>query len=144
MSIEYPVSLAVTLRPIGQPWVKISAADRVQQLQLTECQEFVFDFVTSEPAVLTVEHFDKLDTDPTTAVEIQCISFFGISDPKFVWAGVYCPRYPVLWYEQQIEKPHHTLAGQSYLGWNGTYQLDFSVPVFEWIHKTLNLGWIYR
>lgn len=144
MATERPVSIAVTLRPVGCPWVKISMAKHTQQLQLDRTQTFSFDFVTSESVVLNVEHFNKADADPTTAVEITEISFFGISDPRFVWAGVYRPNYPMTWFEQQADKPQDILHGQSYLGWNGTYSLDFGVPVFEWMHGVLNLGWIYR
>lgn len=144
MGIEYPVSLSVSLRPVGQPWVRISMDNNTQQLQLDKSQTFVFDFAAGEKSVLTVEHFDKSDIDPTTAVEITNISFFGVSDPRFVWAGIYQPDYPKLWFDQQIEKPLDILHGQSYLGWNGIYSLEFSVPVFEWMHGVLNLGWIYR
>lgn len=144
MSIEYPVSLSVSLMPVGHPWVRISVDKNTQQLQLDQSQTFVFDFVAKEKSVLTVEHFDKSDIDPTTAVEIANISFFGVSDPRFIWAGVYRPQYPTLWFEQQTEKPQDILYAQSYLGWNGVYSLEFSVPVFEWMHGVLNLGWIYR
>jgi hypothetical protein len=89
--------------------------------------------------VLEVEHFDKADTDATTAVIIKDISFFDISDPKFVWSGVYHPNYP----EHYVDKVT-PLPGQGYLGWNGVYRLEFSVPVFTWMHQTMNLGWIYQ
>lgn len=144
MTIEYPVEMSVTLRPVKCPWVNISVDRTVQQIQLVNTQTFYFDFLVSSNSILTVEHFGKDVNDPETAVEIVDIGFFGISDPKFAWTGVYYPDYPEPWYSQQTPRPADSLPAQTYLGWNGTYRLEFSVPVFEWMHKTLNLGWIYR
>lgn len=31
----------------------------------------------------------------------------------------------------------------TYLGWNGLWVLEFELPIFTWIHKLENLGWIY-
>jgi hypothetical protein len=93
---------------------------------------------------LEVVFMNKPESDADMAVIIDKIEFFGISDPKFVWAGVYTPEYPEPWYSQQIEKPPAELPRQNYMGWNGRWRLEFSVPVFTWMHKTLNLGWIYQ
>ena len=32
----------------------------------------------------------------------------------------------------------------NYLGWNGEWVLEFETPIFTWIHRTQNLGWIYE
>jgi hypothetical protein len=144
MTTEYPVEMSVTLRPVSRPWVNISVDRTVQQIQLIDTQTFYFNFLASASSTLTVEHFGKDINDSETAVEIVDIGFFGISDPKFAWAGIYRPDYPEPWYSQQTPRPADSLPAQTYLGWNGTYRLEFSVPVFEWMHKTLNLGWIYR
>ena len=114
----------------------------VQALAQT-AKEFDYDFNATGTVALTVEHFGKSDIDPTTAVEIVRIEFFGISDPKFVWAGTYYPEYPTMWYSEQSTKPADVLPNQTYLGWNGVYKLEFTVPVFTWIHQVQDLGWIY-
>ena len=87
---------------------------------------------------------NKPELDHDMAVIVDNIEFFGISDQRFVWQGVYTPSYPEPWHSQQIEKPPVHLPQQNYMGWNGTWRLDFSVPVFTWMHKTLSLGWIYQ
>jgi hypothetical protein len=139
MAIEYPVKMCVTLEPVGQPWVNVDMAGRGRIQQLTETTDFEFEFDTdSDLCCLTVEHFKKDDHDPTTAVIVKEISFFGIHDPRFVWQGIYYPEYP-----QHYSNKKSPLPGQGYLGWNGTYQLEFTIPVFTWIHKVQNLGWIY-
>jgi hypothetical protein len=139
MATEYPVKMRVTLEPVGQPWVSVDVGGRRQVQQLDKVSDFDLEFVAKTgPCCLKVEHFKKDDNDSSTAVIIKEIGFFGIFDPKFIWAGIYYPDYP----------PHYPdkvspLSGQDYLGWNGVYQLEFSVPVFTWMHNTLDLGWIY-
>ncbi len=138
MAIEYPVKMRVTLEPIGEPWVDVDVEGWGRIQKLTETTDFDFEFDSQTHCCLKIEHFKKADNDPTTAVIIKQISFFGISDPKFIWAGVYYPEYP-----EHYSNKTSSLQGQGYLGWNGIYRLEFSVPVFTWIHRTLNMGWIY-
>lgn len=138
MATDYQVKMSLRLRPINQPRVLITVGSKTIDQTLTHTQEFKFDFVAHDRATVNVHHVDKLDSDPDTAVEIVSVSFFGITDPQFAWAGVYTPAYP----------PHLTgpcrLQGHTYLGWNGIWTLEFSVPVFSWMHQTLNLGWLYQ
>jgi len=144
MAIESPGNLKITLRPIGKPWVRIGLDDYKQERQLETLTDFEYDFDATDQVCLSVEHFNKDANDIETAVEIVDISFYGISDPKFVWEGVYCPAYPEPWFSEQNPQPAATLQGQTYLGWNGVYKLEFTVPVFTWIHNILNLGWVYN
>lgn len=144
MATEYPVKIKLQLRPVGQPWVRVGLDDYLQEKQLETLTTFEWDVDATDRVCLTVELFDKSNDDPTTAVEVVGVEFFGISDPKFAWEGVYCPAYPEPWFSEQSPRPSAKLPGQTYLGWNGVYSLTFEVPVFTWIHKTLNLGWIYQ
>ena len=139
MDIDYLVKMKVVLEPVQQPWVKITAGKQTITQQLINTTEFDFEFRAVDQGILTVEHYNKSEHDPTTAVIIQQIEFFGISDPRFVWAGTYYPRYPDHYKDQQ-----HIRPGHSYLGWNGIYQLNFQVPVLTWIHKVQDLGWGYQ
>jgi hypothetical protein len=139
MATEHKVKMRVTLEPVGEPWVAVDADGWGRVQQLTETTDFDLEFNTAADICnLKIEHFNKDDNDPTTAVIVREISFFGISDPKFVWAGVYYPDYP----EHYADKTS-PLRQQNYLGWNGVYRLDFTVPVFTWMHQTLSMGWIY-
>jgi len=132
------VKMRVTLEPVGKPWVIAEANGQGQLQQLVTTTDFSFNFKAEDSGYLKVTHFDKADHDHTTAVVVKEIQFFGISDPKFVWAGTYYPNYPAH-YPSKISP----LPGQGYLGWNGVYELKFTVPVFTWIHQTLDMGWIY-
>lgn len=144
MVIEYPIRLQVKLVPVGNPWTKISVGNFNQTQQLNKPAEFDFEFVGHGVCCLTIEHFNKQPVDPDTAVIIENISFFGISDPKFVWAGIYVPDYPEPWASDQKNQLPTEIPAQNYLGWNGVYTLNFSVPVFTWMHQIQNLGWIYQ
>jgi hypothetical protein len=145
MVIDYPVQINVRLRPVGCPWIKITVNHQSNVYQLSNQQNFQYSFQTSDcVSEIVIEHFNKAADDAHTAVEIVGINFFGIENQRFAWAGTYTPDYPEIWYKQQLLEPSKTLSGHTYLGWNGIYRLEFGVPVFEWIHKTLNLGWIYR
>lgn len=80
------------------------------------------------------------------AIIVQSLDFHGIQDDRFVWQGIYRPTYPEPWYGQQISNGivlPETLSGQNYLGWNGVWQLHFTMPIFTWIHQVQDLGWIY-
>lgn len=138
MDIDYKTQLSVTLRPIGQPWVRVTVANHRVEQQLTQTHTFDFEFDAKHSAVLMVEHFDKTEFDIDTAVEVTAVKFFGIDNPQFVWAGIYRPCYPSHLQNQLLELP-----GQSYLGWNGVWQLNFDLPVFVWMHKILAWGWLY-
>lgn len=139
MDIEYPVRMQVTLEPVGQPWISIGCAGHSITKQLLISEQFDFDFQAAGRVTLKIAHFDKADTDPTTAVIVKQIGFFNIVDPRFVWAGVYVPEYPSHYQDRTTPLP-----GQGYLGWNGVYTLDFSVPVFSWMHQTMAMGWLYQ
>jgi hypothetical protein len=139
-------NLAITLTPVFTtlaPEVFISVPGKVicETLITTKRIELEFD---APVGWIEIVFMNKPADDASMAVIVDQVEFFGITDPKFAWAGVYTPVYPELWYSQQIEKPPEHLPQQNYLGWNGKWRLDFSVPVFTWIHQTLNLGWIYQ
>jgi hypothetical protein len=139
MTTEYPVKMTVTLQPVKCPLVTVTAGKITHTQQLLTTTSFDFDFVASDQAVLTVEHHGKLDLDVDTAVIVQSIEFYGICDPRFIWAGIYNPVYPGHYPDQKSKLP-----GQGYLGWNGTYVLEFQVPIFSWIHQVQDLGWLYQ
>lgn len=95
---------------------------------------------------LEIELRDKPAHDPIQAVRIHDLVFGGIRSAKFVWQGVYRPIYPEPWASQQ-QALGLALASEvrdtDCLGWNGCWVLEFTVPVFTWIHQVEDLGWIY-
>lgn len=138
--------VAVTLIPKADkiaPQVLVSVPGRatIETLRETKRIELEFD---APVGWIEVAFMNKPELDHNMAVIVDRVEFFGIADPRFVWAGIYTPTYPEPWYSQQEQKPPAQLPQQNYMGWNGTWRLNFSVPVFTWMHQTLNLGWIYQ
>lgn len=138
--------VAVTLSPkISNgipPEVLVSVPGQIARATLNKTQQFEFAF-NETWGFLQVTFTNKPELDQDMAVIIDQVEFFGISDPKFIWQGVYTPIYPEPWASQQ-QSLAKELVGQTYMGWNGTWRLDFTLPVFTWMHKTLDLGWIYQ
>lgn len=145
MVTEYPVKLAVTLSPViglTCPKVVIKVPGQTIQHTLKSCNRFELEF-TGSRGWIEILFFNKSDLDSNTAVVINSIDFFGISDSKFLSKGVYHPIYPMPWASGQ-QNLKQILLGETYLGWNGTWRLDFDLPVFTWMHQVQNLGWIYQ
>ena len=155
MAIDYPVQLSVTLSPIWHqdlPEVRIQIDDTIiAHTIFSQATEFKFnDNLAAGNHSLTIEFLNKTDQDSVNgldkAVNIDSIEFMGINSQRFVYAGVYCPYYPEPWAAQQREQGielESKLYYKQYLGWNGVWRLDFTAPVFTWIHQVENLGWIY-
>ena len=152
----YPIKLSVKIRPIwhaDHPKIQIGVNANTTQVTLSETTVFEFDFQADKDSELTIEFLNKNDSDTVPnlnldkAVVVEKVSFFNISDPKFVWAGIYYPTYPEPWATEQknqnIVLPNE-LKSHNYLSWNGVWRLQFTVPVFTWIHQIQDLGWIYK
>jgi hypothetical protein len=81
----------------------------------------------------------RLDQGLDMAVEIDRISIEGITVDRFKWAANYYPDYPADYLDKQ-----KVVKSATYLGWNGLWELEFTAPVFTWIHQVENLGWLYK
>lgn len=134
----YPVDIEVLLKPVGQPKCRITLDDQRQDLAVEKDTWVKLFHQGHGTARLSIEHYDKAELDPTTALIIEEIKFNGISGAKFIYQGVYYPCYPPHLRDKNSILPH-----QNYLSWNGFWHLDFTLPIYTWIHKVENLGWIY-
>jgi hypothetical protein len=141
MPTAYPVDVSIKLRPIYHeepPEIRVGVNGHLSPCTLSETKDYRFQFYSDKPSTLQVEFLNKnpADTVPDLnldkVVVIESVSFFGITDSRFAWAGIY---HPV----ERDPMPSHT-----YLSWNGTWTLNFEVPVFTWMHRTQALGWIYQ
>jgi hypothetical protein len=141
--MTYPVKISVTLRPVDSPTINLGINGDLFPLKLDRTETINFEFEAAGSGSLTVELVDKMAQE---AVIVESVAFFGIEDPKFAWAGVYTPVYPEPWTTEQqdqgvVLKPQ--LCPHTYLSWPGKWVLTFEIPVFTWIHRVQNLGWIY-
>ena len=135
----YPVDIEVLLKPVGQPRCRISLDDQRQDLVIEQETWVKLFYQGHGTARLLIEQYGKLDLDPSTALIIDEIKFNGIASPKFIYQGTYYPSYP----KHLLDSNEGPTLQQNYLSWNGVWTLDLSLPIYTWIHKTLDLGWIY-
>lgn len=140
MDTLHLVDLKITLVPIfyrDPPEIKVGVNGWLSPHELTKPTSFEFKFYSRASSCVQVEFCNKWSNDTVPelgldkAVVVESVSFFGVEDARFAWAGVYQP------------KDMDPLNGQTYLSWNGIWTLAFDVPVFSWMHKTQGLGWIY-
>jgi hypothetical protein len=80
-----------------------------------------------------------LDQDLDMSIEIKSVTIEGMTLDRFKWAGEYYPDYPTDYPDKQP-----VIKSATYLGWNGRWELPFTTPIFTWIHKIENLGWLYE
>jgi hypothetical protein len=146
MTTRYLTNFTVTLCAVHHNRslpVRIGINDDLDNICVDDKTVTEFNFYADSRCRLHIELIDKKENE---AVIIEQISFFGIQDPKFVWAGVYKPQYPEPWATEQRNAGqilHPELCPHTYLSWPGIWTLDFDVPIFTWIHNTQDLGWIY-
>ena len=77
------------------------------------------------------------------AILIKHIRFQHIKK-DFHFLSKYSPEYPHEFItgqqKQGKEWPESILS--NHLGWNGKYIINFQTPIYRWLHKNLNLGWL--
>jgi|APGre2960657373_1045057.scaffolds.fasta_scaffold155295_2 hypothetical protein len=108
------------------------------------------EYLTNGNHDIIIEFLNKKNTDTVDgkdkAIKIDKIVFNNIESKKFVWQGTYQPIYPEPWATQQKnlgKELDSVITPAIYLGWNGVWKLTYSAPIFTWIHKLENHGWIY-
>lgn len=110
----------------------------------------VFKFSMSLPKgkhALEIELYDKPELDSGQSLTILNLKLGRIQSQQFVWQGIYRPQYPEPWASQQKEQGiplQSELFNTDQLGWNGTWRLEFTAPIFTWIHQVENHGWIHK
>jgi len=152
----YKTLIEINITPkkcVTFPHVKIGIDDNIwYNGLLSETKSFINDIEleVSEHNIF-IELLNKTNENSNQiedqAIIINYIKFENILANRFVWNGIYVPEYPEPWATEQknnnMELPK-TLTNTNYIGWNGVWKLKFDVPIFTWIHKTENLGWIFN
>lgn len=97
---------------------------------------------------LTVEFFNKDYTEFVNYNKDMMVSVNAVHVEQYPYNfaihSIYSPDYPEPWKSEQqqagVKLDEHIHS--NYLGWNGTWQLNIQLPIYRWIHKTVNLGWL--
>lgn len=92
---------------------------------------------------LFIDFFNKEEYDPDTAIIINRVTVESMTVDRFLWSNKYYPRYPQSYKDSQKCQLPEFLSHTTYLGWNGIWRFEFETPIFEWIHRLENLGWLY-
>lgn len=81
--------------------------------------------------------------DPSSAVIIGAVRFQHL-DNDFSIFSHYRPQYPQHWIGENRKKNIHLpmIINSNHLGWRGRWSLHFDTPIYSWMHKKLNLGWL--
>lgn len=149
-----PVRIRLTLSgvcyqnmsPCPEVWVDDQLLRAAEPLTSTSTLDFSLG-LTSGPHELLIRFKNKqyinYPEGSDVAVQIHHVRFQHLSDDFRIY-GAYYPDYPEPWATEQRQQglvlPEHQYA--DYLGWNGDWRLSFHTPIYPWIHKTLNLGWL--
>jgi len=154
----YSLSMDLTLSPVWYNEYPEIGLEFSQQRFFTGplTKKTTFNITKQVPSgdySLSVHFFNKKENDTIPehnldkGVIIESVSLNSITSPTFVWAAKYYPIYTDGWIKQQQEKEQYIqdeLLYCNYMGWNGCWKLELSVPIFTWIHHKENLGWIYE
>lgn len=128
----FRVCVDMLLEPVAIPQVKVTCGNETKNLKLSNGPQWIkFEFNQENgPSRLTVELLDKQSNDPITAVIVKKIKLNDIEHIQNTYQGMYYP---------DSKDPRR----DTYIAWNGIWILEFSVPVYTWMHHAQGLGWIY-
>jgi len=144
---KFNSDFSIKLKPHGKPQINYGINDLSinNGLEIYEPMELKFNLdLCKDSYILFVDFYNKTNEDSDMALEIESVTFEGLTLDRFKWNSKYFPNYPEPWASQQSEPLPKFQQSATYMGWNGRWELYFDVPIFPWIHKLENLGWLYE
>tara|TARA_Y100000310_G_scaffold335307_1_gene416966 strand:+ start:747 stop:1265 length:519 start_codon:yes stop_codon:yes gene_type:complete len=94
--------------------------------------------------IITVRHVES--ASPSSALIIEAIEMDEINIGVIAYQGTYTPNYPEPWYSDEVQAGHtpqeaigNKKDGSSclFMGWEGDYRLEFTMPMYEWLLEHL-------
>ena len=149
---KYEIKIKILIEPsylLSAPHVTCGIDQHIFfQDNIEKVQELIIqDTVTTGTHRFFLQLTNKDDAaskkDQDMCVKIKKITFQDMEE-NFHYFSRYRPEYPQKWLQQQKElgKEWNDTILSDHIGWNGTYYIDFETPVYRWIHRKLNLGWL--
>lgn len=135
------LSFDLSLRGHHWPHLTIQVDGKKMLVNYNKFNARAYTFLTTDNSTSLIQIFIQ-GLDGHSQISLDRLCFFTISDPRFLWTGTYTPEYPEPWASQQINLPK-SYQNFTVLGWNGTWTLEVTHPIFTWMHKKLDLGTIY-
>ena len=151
----YSTEIRLKLKPVtsgGYPYCIVTVGDdTVYDGYLKDTTDINYKQEFNQSKQLLEIHFtNKKDSDTAQstdkAIIIEEIEINNFQSDRFIWEGIYEPKYPKLWYLEQVKNgmaPDKQLRNCTYLGWNGVFKLEIKIPAYTWIHRVLDFGMIY-
>lgn len=144
----YNTEIEIALAPVSDvshsPLIWYKLGNQSGEFYLTENTVLKFNQnLNLGEHCLEIGFANKTNDTPQMAVEIKSVTIEGMTLDRFKWAGKYYPIYPEPWASEQTEPLPECHESATYLGWNGRWILEFTAPIFVWVHQTENLGWRY-
>ena len=132
--IDQSINIKITLRPVGMP--NISAATNLNLVEYIGLSSpVVLDYRVGllDNINIIIKLYNKeYDVNNETAVVIDNIVIDNIDIvPKFDYLADYV-------------NDHNNNNPTSYLGFNGTWQLNIDQPFYRWLHKHTGQGWLLK
>lgn len=81
--------------------------------------------------------------DPALVVTVRSLKFQYLPD-EFNIYSFYRPDYPEHWIKENLAQGHvlAPVIHSNHIGWCGRWWVDFETPIYTWIHRKLDLGWL--
>lgn len=130
--IDQLINVKINLRPVGSPDVIAEInQNRSEHTGLTTpiTVEYRVGLLDNIDIVIKLRN-KEYSTNNETAVIIDNIAIDDIDIvPKFDYLATYV-------------NDHNNNNPTSYLGFNGTWQLNINQPFYRWLHKHTGQGWL--
>lgn len=149
----FKVNIQVTINPTfhdSYPEIKYGINELANHCVLKENTVIEIEtFLPQGKFYFLIDFFNKTDSDCIPEknldkfITITNVKIGNLQLPRFMWTAEYEPRYPEPWYSEQKLKPPKIQTGATIMGFNGTWKLPFESPIYPWIHKIENMGWIW-
>jgi hypothetical protein len=137
---KHNTNISICIQPQG-PESKISYGIDSEKINTITISETMM--LTASLDLLDNRHIFSVELLNGSAIEIKSVTIEGMTLDRFKWSSRYYPVYPEPWASEQTEPLPDYQVSATYLGWPGRWELHFDTPIFTWIHKLENLGWIY-
>ncbi len=116
-------------------------------IELNGAEEKVVKFSADlEDGEHTFEITHDYSADNISALVIEKIIMDEIDIGVISYGGTYTPTYPEPWYSDEQEAgrtPKETIgdgvdgSAPLFMGWEGSYKLKFSTPLYEWLLENI-------
>lgn len=141
---SFNIALIPVLHNAAAPLIRYGLSIPDTTLKLTAPTVISFNQkLLSNDYKFTIELLNKTNITPNLAVIVDSIDICGITLDRVKWSSKFYPKYPEPWVSEQSDPLPEFHSGMTHLGWNGRWHFEFSVPIFQWIHRVEKLGWLY-